>query len=509
MFPKKGVSIFAASLNSRSLGRRISIRHFRGGEQELPWILKDDNYDSEYQQMRLLNKQVTILPGDQLTTECLFDSKTRNMTSFSGFSTQDEVCAAFVYVSARLPFFRCTSELPADQILSKYGVRNFTWDLKWQDRYVTAPQNMVGTWLGDVVDDDSKRMQLNMNELQHDFKYGKHLESCPNIYDMMGHSQNQLFRTFTNDWEEGPGAPVATITPYITSTVYFPASVEEYNETSYCESSQTKLPMIDHNDACIKLLHPGSISHVRNEQPYLGSGTPPAPPPPNPPMTHQSYSFLLLNDIKTNNPSSASRSIPIPPLPVPPPANPVSEGGRNRLNPSIPPVPRSPSPPLRTSINTKRPKPSLQSMDKWIPVPRPRSPQQPPITSSEFGRNKPTPQQNTFPSNNNIAFPQLFSLNNFFPQREEVNNQNPPVPNLQIPTIQDNKRFRIPNDKTIKNFFDQIANIFASTSTPKLRSADSFSFQEHVHGMSHDFIRKRKLRRPKVGYNSRSRTNQP
>lgn len=48
MFPKEGLNVFAGMLQTRSLGRQIRLQHFRG-DNELKWILKDANYDNEYQ----------------------------------------------------------------------------------------------------------------------------------------------------------------------------------------------------------------------------------------------------------------------------------------------------------------------------------------------------------------------------------------------------------------------------------------------------------------------------
>lgn len=44
----------------------MGIRHFQGGN-EVPWLANDENYDTNYQNNRMLRKPVTILPGDHLT----------------------------------------------------------------------------------------------------------------------------------------------------------------------------------------------------------------------------------------------------------------------------------------------------------------------------------------------------------------------------------------------------------------------------------------------------------
>lgn len=65
-FPPQGITLFNALLHSHLSGRKLKLRHFRDGV-ELPWPNYDDHYDFNYQQNRVLNKKVILLPGDQIT----------------------------------------------------------------------------------------------------------------------------------------------------------------------------------------------------------------------------------------------------------------------------------------------------------------------------------------------------------------------------------------------------------------------------------------------------------
>ncbi|CAL8141897.1 unnamed protein product [Orchesella dallaii] len=265
MLPKDGANVVAATLHSHSLGRRIRLQHFRNG-QELPWIIKDDNYDSEFQQMRLLRTQALVLPGDQFTTQCTFHSE-RNRTTLSGFSSADETCMAFVYISRRIPFFRCTSEYPAERLMAKYGISNFTWDTNWQERYVTDPKQMEGSWIGDVLDKGSQFARpMSPEQLQQELQYAPHLGSCPNINDMMANAQNQLFKTFTNSWNQQGQQPVATKTPYLSTTVTYPQNAKEFHETPYCPQFEKK-PTEDYKPAPLSkqsFRNPIPITTLRN-----------------------------------------------------------------------------------------------------------------------------------------------------------------------------------------------------------------------------------------------------
>jgi hypothetical protein len=58
----------------------MKTRHFRG-EQELPWIINSENYDYTYQNFINLKKSVTLMPGDIISTECTYNSSSRNTTT--------------------------------------------------------------------------------------------------------------------------------------------------------------------------------------------------------------------------------------------------------------------------------------------------------------------------------------------------------------------------------------------------------------------------------------------
>lgn len=67
MLPSKGIQIFATSFHTHTAGRGVRLLHIRKNE-ELPWVAFDDNYKHYFQQIRILRKERTVLPGDQLIT---------------------------------------------------------------------------------------------------------------------------------------------------------------------------------------------------------------------------------------------------------------------------------------------------------------------------------------------------------------------------------------------------------------------------------------------------------
>lgn len=56
----------------------MKLRHVRNGI-ELDRIIEDDTYDFNYQQVRQLENETTILPGDYLITDCAYEVGGLNM----------------------------------------------------------------------------------------------------------------------------------------------------------------------------------------------------------------------------------------------------------------------------------------------------------------------------------------------------------------------------------------------------------------------------------------------
>ena len=94
--PEDGVTVFAALPHTHLLGRQIRLRHFRDGAEVAPSIVRDDNYDFNYQQMRHVPPR-RVLKGDQLTVECVYsstDRETVTLVSSMGCGTRAVCCTA-------------------------------------------------------------------------------------------------------------------------------------------------------------------------------------------------------------------------------------------------------------------------------------------------------------------------------------------------------------------------------------------------------------------------------
>lgn len=68
-------------MSPHTLVKRIIVRHFRGN-QELKPIAVENNFDFNFQDFRRFSEKLIILPGDQITVECTYDTKKLNRPIF-------------------------------------------------------------------------------------------------------------------------------------------------------------------------------------------------------------------------------------------------------------------------------------------------------------------------------------------------------------------------------------------------------------------------------------------
>ncbi|PSN48351.1 MOXD1 1 protein [Blattella germanica] len=114
----------AGYCSSECTNRKLRLRHIRNG-QELPRVAEDDHYDFNYQQARVLPQEVSVLPGDELVTECVYQTPNRTEPTFGGYSTKQEMCLAFVLYYPRTQLAACYSMTPVKYFFETFGVRQF------------------------------------------------------------------------------------------------------------------------------------------------------------------------------------------------------------------------------------------------------------------------------------------------------------------------------------------------------------------------------------------------
>ncbi|CAL8069309.1 unnamed protein product [Orchesella dallaii] len=178
-----GAEVHGVALHAHPTARRMRVKQIRGNE-EMPWIQNDDNYDYSYQPMRMLPEPVTLLPGDHLTIRCNYDNTGRNNSvTSSGFSTRDEMCTAFLLINKKLPYLFCSSEYPTEKLMSKFGIQNMTWEVERNERIVTSAVNPSheGLTMGEVVGNWSSWTPDERDEWQRELMYGTHNANCANV----------------------------------------------------------------------------------------------------------------------------------------------------------------------------------------------------------------------------------------------------------------------------------------------------------------------------------------
>lgn len=60
---------------------KIIVRHFRGNT-ELPYLAEENNYDFNFQDFRRFEEKKVILPGDQITVECTYNTESLDRPMF-------------------------------------------------------------------------------------------------------------------------------------------------------------------------------------------------------------------------------------------------------------------------------------------------------------------------------------------------------------------------------------------------------------------------------------------
>ncbi|XP_042863898.1 DBH-like monooxygenase protein 1 homolog [Penaeus japonicus] len=122
--PETGIKVYQVFLKAHALARNIRVRHFRD-DKELPPLVQDDYYDSNFHYAMQLQEERTILPSDHITTECTYDSTSRSNTTFSGYGADSELCLAVLSYYPRHSLVECTSSTYHDVLKEVLGIKQF------------------------------------------------------------------------------------------------------------------------------------------------------------------------------------------------------------------------------------------------------------------------------------------------------------------------------------------------------------------------------------------------
>ncbi|KAI4495678.1 hypothetical protein M0802_008513 [Mischocyttarus mexicanus] len=126
--PQNGIHVFGSQLHTHLTGTKVITRHFRDGE-ELPHLNYDNHYSTHFQEIRLLPKPVTILPGDSLITTCTYNTMQRDNITLGGFAISDEMCVNYIHYYPNTRLEVCKSAI-SDDALRTY----FRYMREWENQ---------------------------------------------------------------------------------------------------------------------------------------------------------------------------------------------------------------------------------------------------------------------------------------------------------------------------------------------------------------------------------------
>uniref|UniRef100_H2ZI51 Copper type II ascorbate-dependent monooxygenase C-terminal domain-containing protein n=1 Tax=Ciona savignyi TaxID=51511 RepID=H2ZI51_CIOSA len=111
------IKVIAGMLHSHLLGIRMKLRHiYQNGTEAAP-ILRDNNYDFNYQEFRILNQERVILPGQSLQVECDYRTTTRSNFTYGGLGTSQEMCIAYTMYYPKISLSYCETAPVVDHLL--------------------------------------------------------------------------------------------------------------------------------------------------------------------------------------------------------------------------------------------------------------------------------------------------------------------------------------------------------------------------------------------------------
>ncbi|XP_045193607.2 DBH-like monooxygenase protein 1 homolog [Mercenaria mercenaria] len=117
------VKIIGALQHSHLLGVAMKTRHYRNGVELKP-LMTDPHYDFDFQEVRMLPKEVPVYPGDSFQVDCTYDSTSRSTVTEGGLSTREEMCLTFAYYYPKMKVANCLSQPTYDNFPFDYHQLN-------------------------------------------------------------------------------------------------------------------------------------------------------------------------------------------------------------------------------------------------------------------------------------------------------------------------------------------------------------------------------------------------
>ncbi|XP_069987575.1 DBH-like monooxygenase protein 1 homolog [Penaeus vannamei] len=179
--PESGIKVYQILPHAHIIGRSIRVRHFRDGK-ELPPLAVDDYYDFNFQQILRLQEERTILPSDHITTECTFDSSSRQNATFSGYGSRDEMCQAFLFYYPRRSLVQCSSASHHNVVKEVLGIQ----ELQNEDNMLllSSDRDQINPFLPKKKTDFKSFVnsinwsEMDLEEAEQKLTHGTHVTRC-------------------------------------------------------------------------------------------------------------------------------------------------------------------------------------------------------------------------------------------------------------------------------------------------------------------------------------------
>ncbi|XP_060697221.1 dopamine beta-hydroxylase [Hemiscyllium ocellatum] len=133
--PESGIHIFASQLHTHLAGRKVKTVLVRSGV-EVDVVNADEHYSTHFQEIRLLQKEITVKPGDVLITSCTYNTEDRSHVTVGGFGINEEMCVNYVHYYPQTQLELCKSAVDISYLQKYFTFINRIDD----DRICSCPQ---------------------------------------------------------------------------------------------------------------------------------------------------------------------------------------------------------------------------------------------------------------------------------------------------------------------------------------------------------------------------------
>ncbi|XP_048415023.1 dopamine beta-hydroxylase isoform X1 [Stegostoma tigrinum] len=133
--PEDGIHIFASQLHTHLAGTKVKTILVQGGV-EVDIVNVDEHYSTHFQEIRLLQKEITVKPGDVLITSCTYNTEDRSHVTVGGFGINEEMCVNYIHYYPQTQLELCKSAVDINYLQKYFTFINRIDD----DRICSCPQ---------------------------------------------------------------------------------------------------------------------------------------------------------------------------------------------------------------------------------------------------------------------------------------------------------------------------------------------------------------------------------